>query len=166
MDFRFFALGNLMSIICSLADAQQSQEIMNLIARKWAYLVGDMPMKLCFPAVEGKEWEMVTGCDPKNVRWSYHNGGNWPVLLWFLVAAAQKTGRTNLGDRAIKVAEKRWLDYKDKDQWPEYYDGKKGTLVGKKAMRYQTWTIAAYIVAKDLMENPQHLEWMSFEDLK
>ena len=162
MDFRFFALGNMMSIICSLANTEQSQDIMNLIARKWSDLVGDMPMKVCFPAMEGKEWEMVTGCDPKNVRWSYHNGGNWPVLLWFMVAAAQKTGKTNLADRAIKVAEKRWFEYKDKDKWPEYYDGKKGTLVGKKAMRYQTWTIAAYIVAKDLMENPQHLEWIQF----
>jgi hypothetical protein len=33
-------------------------------------------------------------------------------------------------------------------------------------MRYQTWTIAAYIVAKDLMENPQHLEWIGFEDFE
>lgn len=163
MDFRFFALGNLMSIICSLADEQQSQMIMNLISKKWLDLVGDMPMKICFPAVEDKEWELITGCDPKNVRWSYHNGGSWPVLLWFLVAAAQKTGRKSIAERAIKTAEKRWLHYKDKDKWPEYYDGKRGTLVGKKAMRYQTWTVAAYIVAKDLMENPQHLAWIMFD---
>lgn len=163
MDFRFFALGNLMSIICSLTDEQQSQKIMNLISKKWLDLVGDMPMKICFPALEDKEWELITGCDPKNVRWSYHNGGNWPVLLWFLVAAAQKTGRKSIAERAIKTAEKRWLEYKDRDKWPEYYDGKRGTLVGKKAMRNQTWTVAGYIVAKDLMENPQHLEWISFD---
>jgi glycogen debranching enzyme len=137
MDFRFFAIGNLMSVICSLADEAQSQKIMNLIGKRWIDLVGNMPMKLCFPAIEDKEWELITGCDPKNVSWSYHNGGSWPVLLWFLVA--------------------------DKDRWPEYYDGRKGNLVGKKAMRYQTWTIAAYIVAKDLMENPQHLEWITFQ---
>lgn len=163
MDFRFFALGNLMSIICSLADEQQSQMIMNLISKKWLDLVGDMPMKICYPALEDKEWELITGCDPKNVRWSYHNGGSWPVLLWYLVAAAQKTGRKSIAERAIKTAEKRWLQYKDKDKWPEYYDGKRGTLVGKKAMRNQTWTIAGYIVAKDLIENPQHLAWMSFD---
>lgn len=163
MDFRFFALGNLMSIICSLADEQQSQMIMNLISKKWLDLVGDMPMKICYPALEDKEWELITGCDPKNVRWSYHNGGSWPVLLWYLVAAAQKTGRKSIAERAIKTAEKRWGVYKDKDKWPEYYDGKRGTLVGKKAMRNQTWTIAGYIVAKDLIENPQHLAWMSFD---
>jgi len=162
MDFRFFALGNLMAIICALADEQQSQKIMNLIAKRWADLIGDMPMKICFPAVEDKEWEWITGCDPKNVRWSYHNGGNWPVFLWFLVAAAQKTGRKSIAERAIKIAERRWIEYNNKDKWPEYYDGRKGTLVGKKAMRYQTWTIAGYIVAKDLMENLQHLEWIQF----
>jgi len=162
MDFRFFALGNLMAIICTLADEQQSQKMMNLIAKRWADLIGDMPMKICFPAVEDKEWEWITGCDPKNVRWSYHNGGNWPVFLWFLVAAAQKTGRKSIAERAIKIAERRWIEYNNKDKWPEYYDGRKGTLVGKKAMRYQTWTIAGYIVAKDLMENPQHLEWIQF----
>ena len=162
MDFRFFAIGNLMSIICSLADEMQSQKIMNLIGKRWIDLVGNMPMKLCFPAVEDKEWELITGCDPKNVSWSYHNGGSWPVLLWFLVAAALKVGRKSIAERGIRIAEKRWCEYKDKDRWPEYYDGRKGNLVGKKAMRYQTWTIAAYIVAKDLMENPQHLEWIAF----
>lgn len=162
MDFRFFAIGNLMSVICSLADETQSQKIMNLIGKRWIDLVGNMPMKLCFPAIEDKEWELITGCDPKNVSWSYHNGGSWPVLLWFLVAAALKAGRKSIAERAIRIAEKRWCEYKDKDRWPEYYDGRKGNLVGKKAMRHQTWTIAAYIVAKDLMENPQHLEWITF----
>ena len=165
MDFRFFALGNMMSIICCLSDEQQSQKIMNLVSKRWMDLVGNMPMKICYPAVENKEWEMITGCDPKNVSWSYHNGGNWPVLLWFLVAAALKSGRKNIAERAVKTAEKRWGEYKDKDKWPEYYDGKRGTLVGKKAMRYQTWTIASYIVAKDLIENPQHLEWIGFPEI-
>ena len=51
-----------------------------------------MPVKICYPAVEGEHWRLQTGSDPKNVPWSYHNGGNWPVLLWAFVAAAVKTG--------------------------------------------------------------------------
>lgn len=35
-------------------------------------------MKICYPAIESHEWRIVTGCDPKNTRWSYHNGGSWP----------------------------------------------------------------------------------------
>lgn len=160
MDFRFFAQGNLLAIICSLASTQESQWIMDLIEQRWDDLIGNMPMKVCFPAVEGLEWRILTGCDPKNVPWSYHNGGSWPVLLWPLVAAAQKTGRIELAERAIKIAEERICQ----DQWPEYYDGRNGRLIGKEARKYQTWTIAGYLVAKELMDNPNHLRLFSFDE--
>ncbi|WP_396812296.1 glycoside hydrolase 100 family protein [Microcoleus sp. FACHB-SPT15] len=160
MDFRFFAVGNLMAIICSLSSPQESQGIMDLIEQRWDDLVGNMPMKICFPAVEGLEWKILTGCDPKNVPWSYHNGGNWPVLLWMLVAAAQKTGRKEIGRRAIEIAEKRLCH----DQWPEYYDGKNGRLIGKEARKYQTWTVAGYLVGKALLDNPSHLSLFSFDE--
>jgi hypothetical protein len=160
MDFRFFTIGNLMAIICSLASPQESQWIMDLIEQRWDDLVGNMPMKICFPAVEGLEWKILTGCDPKNVPWSYHNAGNWPVLLWFLTAAAQKTGRPHIGRLAIELAEKRL----SQDQWPEYYDGKNGRLVGKQARKYQTWTIAGFLLSKHLMHNPKDLDLFSFDE--
>jgi hypothetical protein len=160
MDFRFFTLGNLMAIICSLSSPQESQWIMDLIEQRWDDLVGNMPMKICFPAVEGLEWKILTGCDPKNVPWSYHNGGNWPVLLWLLAAAAQKTGRPHIARIAIELAEKRL----SQDQWPEYYDGKNGRLVGKQARKYQTWTISGFLLAKHLMANPEDLGLFSFDE--
>ena len=67
MDFRFFTVGNMMAIITSLASEQESQNIMNLIEQRSTDLVGYMPMKICFPALEGMEWRIVTGCDPKNI---------------------------------------------------------------------------------------------------
>jgi hypothetical protein len=160
MDFRFFTLGNLMAIICSLSSPQESQWIMDLIEQRWDDLVGNMPMKICFPAVEGLEWKILTGCDPKNVPWSYHNGGNWPVLLWLLAAAAQKTGRPHIARNAIELAEKRL----SQDQWPEYYDGKNGRLVGKQARKYQTWTISGFLLAKHLMSHPEDLGLFSFDE--
>lgn len=160
MDFRFFALGNLMAILTSLASEQESQQIMNLIEQRWHDLVGYMPMKICFPAVEGIEWRIITGCDPKNIPWSYHNGGNWPVLLWMLVAASQKTGRLELAQKAIEIVEERL----SRDQWAEYYDGINGRLIGKEARKYQTWTIAGFLVAKELVANPAHLALFCFEE--
>lgn len=78
MDFRWFAVGNCIAILSSLATREQSLAIMDLIEEKWQDLVGEMPMKVVFPALESHEWRIVTGCDPKNTRWSYHNGGSWP----------------------------------------------------------------------------------------
>jgi len=84
MDFRFFTLGNLVAIITSLASKQESQSIMNLIEQRWNDLVGYMPMKICFPALEGLEWQIVTGCNRKklhhvDIRFSVNTTNNQTV---------------------------------------------------------------------------------------
>ncbi|XP_062097349.1 probable alkaline/neutral invertase F [Humulus lupulus] len=162
MDFRWFCLGNCVAIISSLATPQQASAIMDLIEARWEELVGEMPLKICYPAIEGHEWRIVTGCDPKNTRWSYHNGGSWPVLIWLLTAASIKTGRPQIARRAIELAEHRL----SKDHWPEYYDGKAGRYVGKQARKFQTWSIAGYLVAKMMLEDPSHLGMISLEEDK
>lgn len=159
LDCRFFSLGNLLAVITSLVDEQQSHRILNLIELRWSDLVSHMPMKLCYPALEDTDWKIVTGADPKNRPWSYHNGGSWPVLLWMLTAAAKKMDRGELAHHAIAIAERRLIQ----DQWPEYYDGPDGRLIGKEARKYQTWTIAGYLLAKELIANPDHLKLVTFD---
>ncbi|KAJ3671454.1 hypothetical protein LUZ60_007533 [Juncus effusus] len=162
MDFRWFALGNCIAILGSLATPEQSVAIMDLIEERWEELVGEMPVKVCYPAIDGHEWRIVTGCDPKNTRWSYHNGGSWPVLLWLLTAACIKTGRPYIAKKAIELAESRLL----KDSWPEYYDGKLGRYIGKQSRKYQTWSIAGYLVAKMMLEDPSNLGMVALEEDK
>ncbi|VFQ71607.1 unnamed protein product [Cuscuta campestris] len=162
MDFRWFALGNCVAILSSLATPEQASAVMDLIEARWEELVGEMPLKITYPALENHEWRIVTGCDPKNTRWSYHNGGSWPVLLWLLTAACIKTGRPQIARRAIDLAESRLL----KDGWPEYYDGKLGRYIGKQARKYQTWSIGGYLVAKMMLEDPSHLGMISLEEDK
>lgn len=158
LDTRFFALGNLMAILVALADEQQSHKILNVIELRWGDLVSHMPMKLCYPALEDSDWRTVTGADPKNRPWSYHNGGSWPVLLWMLAAAAKKMDRGELAHHAIAIAERRL----QQDHWPEYYDGPDARLIGKEARRFQTWTIAGYLLAKEFIANPEHLKLITF----
>ncbi|XP_078434165.1 neutral/alkaline invertase 3, chloroplastic-like [Wolffia australiana] len=150
MDFRFFSLGNLWSVVSNLATPAQSHAILDLIDAKWADLVGDMPFKICYPALDGQEWAIITGSDPKNTPWSYHNGGSWPTLLWQLTVACIKMGRGDMAARAVEVAEQRIAQ----DKWPEYYDTKRGRFIGKQARFYQTWSIAGYLAAKLLLANP------------
>lgn len=159
LDFRFFALGNLLAIVFSLADESESQSIMNLFEQRWHDLIGYMPVKLCYPAIEGEEWRTLTGCDPKNSPWSYHNGGNWAVLLWAFAIAAQKTGRVELAERAINIAEERLVQ----DNYPEYYDGRSGYLIGREARLSQTWSIAGLLAAKEFIAHPDHLSLISLE---
>lgn len=66
MDFRFFTLGNLWAIVSSLGNQEQNEGVMALIEEKWDDLVANMPLKICFPALEQEEWRIITGSDPKN----------------------------------------------------------------------------------------------------
>jgi hypothetical protein len=151
VDFRFFAQGNLLAILFGLTTEEESQGIMNLFASHWGELIGEMPVKIVFPAVRGREWMYITGSDPKNVPWSYHNGGNWPVLIWPFVAAAMFTGRVELAERALETITERVKN----DNWPEYYDGKKGGLIGRRANFYQTWSATGLILAHQIYEDPE-----------
>ena len=148
MDFRFFAQGNLLAILFGLATAEQTAAVMRLFESHWPELIGQMPLKLCYPALEGEAWCLLTGGDSKNRPWSYHNAGNWPVLLWVFVAAALKTGNNALAQRAYQLAAERL----EQDAWPEYYDGKSAGLIGRYANLNQTWTAAALILADKLLK--------------
>lgn len=60
-----FTLGNCWAILSSLATKEQTDAILDLYEQKWVDLVAEMPLKICYPAMEGEEWRIVTGCDPK-----------------------------------------------------------------------------------------------------
>ncbi|XP_010319230.2 alkaline/neutral invertase A, mitochondrial [Solanum lycopersicum] len=150
MDFRFFTHGNIWTIISSLGSHEQNESILNLIEDKWDDLMGKMPLKICYPALEHEEWRIITGSDPKNTPWSYHNGGSWPTLLWQFTLACIKMGRPELAQKAVDLAEKRL----SADHWPEYYDTRHGRFIGKQARLCQTWTIAGYLTSKMLLQNP------------
>ncbi|CAJ1940763.1 unnamed protein product [Sphenostylis stenocarpa] len=160
MDFRFFTLGNLWAIVSSLGTTRQNQSILNLIEAKWDDIVAQMPLKICYPALEGEEWRIITGCDPKNTPWSYHNGGSWPTLLWQFTLACMKMGRPDLAQKAVDSAGKRL----SVDRWPEYYDTRNGRFIGKQSRLMQTWTIAGFLTSKMLLENPEKASSLFWEE--
>ena len=44
------------------------------------------------------------------------------------------------------------------DRWPEYYDGKRGGLIGRRANYFQVWSVTGLIVAREILENPDSRE--------
>ena len=150
IDFRFFAQGNLLAVLFGIANGDQAQCVMNLYLRHWDALVGEMPLKILYPAMVGEKWRFSTGSDPKNVPYSYHNGGNWPVLIWPFVTAAIRVGRVELAEQALDTMNKRLAT----DEWPEYYDGRRGDLIGRRANFSQVWSATGLIIAHEVMENP------------
>ncbi|GAB6042748.1 glycoside hydrolase 100 family protein [Endothiovibrio diazotrophicus] len=158
IDFRFFALGNLLAVLFDLTTEEESEQLMNLFAARWDDLMGNMPVKICYPAMEGHEWLLLTGSDPKNAPWSYHNGGNWPALLWVFVGAALEAGHFDLAERAFLQARDRLAI----ECWPEYYDGRGGRLIGRRANHHQSWSATALILADRFLREPDRLRSLGF----
>lgn len=159
MDFRFFAQGNLLTLLAGLANGEQGRAIFNLYSARRDDLLGETPLKLVFPALQGRDWQLLTGADPKNAPWSYHNGGNWPFLLWLFTAAALHAGEAGFAEEVVTSVEARLAE----EHWPEYYDGRGGRLIGKEARLYQSWSIAGYLAAKALLARPRGLDFLTFE---
>jgi hypothetical protein len=151
LDPRFFALGNLLAVSTGLAPAAHADGLFSLIERHERDLLGETGVKLAYPPVEGRDWALLTGSDQKNVPWSYHNGGSWPMLLWPLASAARVAGRADLARRVLASAVPRL----QRDDWPEYYDGPYGGLIGRRARLRQTWSAAAALAATALLRDPE-----------
>ncbi|MEF8793049.1 glycoside hydrolase 100 family protein [Thiohalorhabdus sp.] len=158
LDYRFFTQGNLLAVLSGLADGDQASAILTQIGERRDDLIADMPLKLCYPALAGDDWRTVTGSDPKNTPWSYHNGGSWPVFLWLLAAAGQHRGQPGLARTAVARAAERL----PATAWAEYFDGPRGRLVGKQARRYQTWTVAGVLLADRFLAHPDILGALTF----
>jgi glycogen debranching enzyme len=159
LDVHLFMLGNLLSVSTGLASESQAAALFEMLERHERDLLGPSGVKLMYPPLEGRDWITLTGSDQKNVPWSYHNGGSWPMLLWPLASAARVAGRTALAARVLAAAAPRLQD----DDWPEYYDGPYGGLVGRQARLRQTWSAAAVLAATTLLDDPSAADPFAFE---
>ncbi len=159
LDVRFFALGNLLAVSSGLATDAQAAALFDLIEHHERDLVGGTGMKLTYPPLEDRDWYTLTGSDQKNVPWSYHNAGTWPMLLWPLASAGRVAGRAAFVEAQVERAGPRLA----RDAWPEYYDGPYGGLIGRRARLRQTWTAAAMLAAAALLGDPGSIDPFAFE---
>ena len=159
-DFRFYSLGNSLSCLFGLLTAPQQRALFRLVLHNREHLMAQMPMRICHPPLDANEWMNKTGSDPKNWPWSYHNGGHWPSLLWYLGAAIllheQRHPEADvllMGQMRAMLEECYWsqLNQLPRQQWAEYFDGPTGTWVGQQARTYQTWTIVGFLLMHHLL---------------
>lgn len=86
------------------------------------------------------------------LRFEHNPWPNFIEIVKFLqlTVACIKMNRPEIAAKAVEVAERRI----SRDRWPEYYDTKKGSFIGKQSRLFQTWSIAGFLVAKLLLANP------------
>jgi len=167
-DFRegedwFDTLGNLLAIITGLATPKISKSILNYIEKN--KINRPFPCKSIWPPIEKRDGAWHDYFEHAEARKPYHylNAGVWPFIGGFYVAALVKTknytkakkelenlARVNkIGRRLSQYNNSKILsrhDLKNKWQFLEWVEGKKGKVAGSSSP-YQGWSAGAYLFA-------------------
>jgi glycogen debranching enzyme len=141
----FDSLGNLLAILAGVASPAQTAVILDFVSR---YSMDRWPVQSLTPAIqpEDADWRAYYGA--LNAPDHYHNGGVWPFLGGFYVAALVKAGRA---DAAAKALEK--LAELNRDgQFNEWHHGKTGVAMGAQD---QAWSAGMYLFAKECVVRGQ-----------
>jgi len=94
----FDSLGNLLAILAGVADEEQTSEILDFIERQ---RMDSAPMRSLTPVVQPGDSDWCDYYGMLNVPNQYHNGGVWPFIGGFYVAALVRAGRLTQASRAL-----------------------------------------------------------------
>jgi hypothetical protein len=135
----FDTLANLLAILAGVADEGRSAVILDFIAR---HRVGEWPARALTPAVQpgDPDWRDYYGT--LNTPHHYHNGGVWPFIGGFYVAALVAAGRSAEASAALE----RLADLNRRGEFNEWHHGATGEPMG---VRDQAWSAGMYLFAHD-----------------
>ena len=133
----FDSMGNILAILSGVADPHQSGLILDFISR---HAMDRWPIQSLSPAVRpgDPDWRSYYGS--LNAPHHYHNGGVWPFLGGFYVAALVKTDRREGAAAALHSL----ADLNQRGQFNEWHQGETGAPMGAPD---QAWSAGMYLFA-------------------
>jgi hypothetical protein len=145
---RFDTLGNLFAILFGVADAQQTDRILDYIVA--AGVDQPHPLKATWPVVHpgDKDWRDYYLLRNLNVPHQYHNGGVWPYIGAFYAAVLVKTHRMDeahdvLGRLAAMADTARFGGRWEFNEWFHGISGKPMGFPG------QSWSAGVFAFAHE-----------------
>lgn len=141
----FDSLGNLLAIISQLAEQEQAKRILDFIERDGVN--EPFPVKCIFPPIKKgeKEWHSYfEKCDARE-PFCYLNGGIWPFIGGFYVAALVKAKKlTKAKEELASLAEANKQNIEGEWGFNEWLDGIEGKPTKN---NWQAWSAGMYIFA-------------------
>ena len=133
----FDTLGNLLAILAGVADEDRTRTILEFISR---HGTDNWPVRSLTPAVGpgDSDWRDYYGS--LNQPHQYHNGGVWPFIGGFYVAALVKAGCHEAAGRALRNLAELNL----RGEFNEWHHGETGEPMGVKC---QAWSAGLYLFA-------------------
>lgn len=144
---RFDTLGNLVAILFGVADQAKADKILDYIQA--CGLDEPRPVAALYPPLQpgDKDWRDYYRVRNLNQPHHYHNGGAWPFIGGFYVAALVRAGRLAEAERQLaRLAEMNRQGRRGEWEFNEWFHGRSGRPMGYAG---QSWSTAMYIYAHD-----------------
>jgi len=154
---RFDLLGNSLAILSGIASPSRASEMVSWIEKECenmrsnGQLAVDLPPNF-FPFIKPEDIDWRSRYSIYNKPGDYHNGGIWPFICGFYVAALVAAGKYELAGkrllaltRNIKISNNPDLGF-GFNEWIKAQDGK------PMGQDWQTWSAALYLYAAKCVE--------------
>lgn len=144
---RFDTLGNLLAIVFGVADGDKANKILDYI--QGCGLNEPFPVRAVYPVIRPgeKDWREYYRVRNINQPDHYHNGGAWPFIGGFYVAALVQAGRlAEAEQQLLKLAAMNMLGKHKEWEFNEWFHGQSGRPMG---FGGQSWSAAMFIFACD-----------------
>ena len=154
---RFDLLGNSLAILSGIASPSRAEEMISWIEKECAgmrergELAVDLPPNL-FPFIKPEDPDWRVRYSIYNNPGEYHNGGIWPFICGFYVAALVAAQKYSLAGeklveltRCIKISATRSVEF----GFNEWLKAQDGMPLGQD---WQSWSAALYLYAVKCVE--------------
>ena len=154
---RFDLLGNSLAILSGLATPTRALNLISWVEEECTALRGsgelsvDLPPNL-FPYIKPQDPDWRPRYAQYNQPGEYHNGGIWPFICGFYIAALVAAGRYRLAERSLETlthliqsSREAAVDF-GFNEWYKAQDGR------PRGQDWQTWSAAMYLYAVACVE--------------
>jgi len=160
-DKRCDVLGNSLAILTGMADSQRSREMVAWIEEHCAGMraSGELALELppCFfPFVQPSDPDWHARYGIYNLPGHYHNGGVWPFVCGFYIAALVAAGEQHLAETKlealtdlVRISRKAPATSPGAFGFNEWFRAQDGSPAGED---WQTWSASMYLYAANCVE--------------
>jgi glycogen debranching enzyme len=150
-EYWFDTLGNLLAIVSGLATPEITANILAYIDNK--KISRPFPCQAIYPSIkpQDKEWHLYFEKSESANPNHYLNGGIWPFIGGFYVAALVKARLFSKAEEELeKLSTANKIGKEMEWGFHEWLEGKSGTVVGGSSP-YQGWSAGTYLFASQCL---------------
>jgi len=154
---RFDLLGNSLAILSGIASPNRAKDLVSWIEtecdslRKNEELAVDLPPNL-FPYIKPGDPDWISRYERYNQPGEYHNGGIWPFVCGFYIAALVAAERYRLAEKKLVALTELVRPTREAEVefgFNEWYKSQDGSPKGED---WQSWSAAMYLYAATCVE--------------